>query len=167
MDDKQTAYSDSPEHLTEDKQKVESPHSPDSPNEKQTAYADSPEHHIVAYDYIKPQARKLHDPDVTFEEYNYYAQKTREEEKDLEPPGLQWKALLSRKKETSVDGTTNQIDLNLTKEENRMQITDKEWSDASRAFRNASWGAAFYLVRDLCSIELAVSAQADNRLDHD
>ena len=112
-------------------------------------YSDSPEHHVIAYDYIKPQARKIHDPDVTFEEYYYYAQKTREEEKDLEPPGLQWTALLSRKKQTNVSGDeapTNQIDLNLAKESNRLQISDKEWTDASRAFRNASWGAAFYLV---------------------
>ena len=29
---------------------------------------------------IKPQQRALHDPDVTFEEYYYYAQQTRAEE---------------------------------------------------------------------------------------
>ena len=30
--------------------------------------------------YTLPQMRKLHDPSVTFEEYNYYAEKTRAEE---------------------------------------------------------------------------------------
>jgi hypothetical protein len=33
--------------------------------------------------YISPQQRLLHDPEVTFEEYHYYALKTRAEEDAL------------------------------------------------------------------------------------
>lgn len=132
-------------------------------SEQSPPISDSPDHHVVAYDYIKPQHRKLHDPDVTFEEYYHYAQKTREEEKDLEPPGLQFMALLRGKKETRVDSTT-QINANLSKEENRMQITDQEWIDASRAFRNASWGAAFYLVSGFG--EFTKKCKADGQLDY-
>lgn len=106
----------------------------------------------VQTEYIKPQARKLHDPAVTWEEYNYYAKRTREFEKQLEPAKMQLLSLLKRKKESAVtngDGDAvepKQIDLNLNKEENRLRISDQEWINASRAYRTASWGACFYLV---------------------
>lgn len=29
---------------------------------------------------------------------------------------------------------------------NRLEISDEEWTNASRAFRTASWGACFYLI---------------------
>ena len=35
--------------------------------------------------FIRPQDRRLHDPEVTFEEYHYYALRTRAEEKTLPP----------------------------------------------------------------------------------
>lgn len=115
----------------------------------------SPDSHgfgVVQSTYIKPQARKLHDANITFEEYNYYAEKTREEEKHLESPKLNWRALWNRKTKNDAGPDANgvgpkQIDLNLAKEENRLAISDQEWTDASRAFRSASWGAIFYLVR--------------------
>lgn len=44
----------------------------------------------VVSTYIKPQGRKPHDPDVKFEEYYYYAQKTREEEKAYVAPKTNW-----------------------------------------------------------------------------
>lgn len=43
---------------------------------------------------IKPQARLLHDPAVTFEEYQYYVWRTREEEKHLESPHLRWRQII-------------------------------------------------------------------------
>ena len=114
----------------------------------------SPDNHgsgaVVQSTYIKPQARKLHDSNITFEEYNYYAEKTREEEKHVESPKLNLRALWSRKTKNDAgaeaNGESKQINLNLAKEENRMQVSDEEWTNASRAFRTASWGAVFYLI---------------------
>ena len=111
-----------------------------------------PDEHALQSTCIKPQARKLHDPHVTLEEYNYYAQKTREEEKHVESPKVNWRTLWSRKTKpdnaaSQSNGQPKQIDLNLAKEENRLLISDEEWTDASRAYRSASWGAIFYLVR--------------------
>jgi hypothetical protein len=53
---------------------------------------------VVVQTYIKPQTRKAHDADVKFEEYHYYAQRTREEEKAFEPPKVTWREILLRKK---------------------------------------------------------------------
>lgn len=106
--------------------------------------------------YIKPQARKLHDPDITLEEYLYYAQKTREEEKSLSSPKLRWAEVLQRKKQPHDVGGADAVaasaekshsEVNFANPEARLRISDEEWSNASRAFRTASWGAAFYLVR--------------------
>jgi hypothetical protein len=103
--------------------------------------------------YIKPQGRKPHDPDVTFEEYYYYAQITREEQRNLEAPKTHIvnDILLRKKKETehSVEGdvvTTHLTDKDFTNAANRLEISDEEWANASRAFRSASWGACFYLI---------------------
>lgn len=105
--------------------------------------------------YIKPQARRLHDADITVEEYYYYAQKTREEQKGLTSPSLRWAELVKRTKQpndmntadaAAANAEKNHTEVNLTDPQVRMQISDEEWSNASRAFRTASWGAAFYLV---------------------
>jgi hypothetical protein len=115
---------------------------------------------IPATTAIKPQARKLHDSAVTFEEYHYYALQTREEERNLPAPKTNWREILLRKKPAHEISTTTANDphghsnvekhdlstLNLAKKENRLEITDQEWTDASRAFRTASWGACFYLI---------------------
>lgn len=47
--------------------------------------------------FIRPQDRRLHDPDVAFEEYHYYALRTRAEEKTLAPSDSEktnWQRLL-------------------------------------------------------------------------
>lgn len=93
--------------------------------------------------YIKPQHRKPHDTAVTFEEYNFYAEKTREEEKTIENTGTNWREILLRKKQAhptienapALEGDT---EFQLS---HRLDITDEEWTNASRAFRTASWGA--------------------------
>lgn len=121
---------------------------------------DSSNGHLIQSTFIKPQARKLHDPAVTWEEYNYYAQRTREYEKTMKSPKLQLLTLLTRRKESAPspsDSNGNpvqsaQIDLNLAKQENRLRISDEEWVNASRAYRTASWGACFYLVRNFNTI---------------
>ena len=120
-------------------------------DEKAPPYSPTGDEHAIQSTYIKPQARKLHDAEITFEEYNYYAQKTRAEEAGLPAPSTQWMSLIKRKKENDTAGDAvethgEQINVNLSKKENRMSISDEEWVNASRAYRTASWGAAFYLV---------------------
>ena len=92
--------------------------------------------------YFPPSQRKVHDSNVTFEEYHYYAQRTREEQRLLESPQWQWRSVFSSRKKTA--------DPVEEKDEPRQNaggvITEEEWSNASRAFRTASWGAVFYLV---------------------
>ena len=103
---------------------------------------------------IKPQARLLHDPAVTFEEYQYYARRTREEEKHLESPKLRWRQIIGRrtnKDAPQIDAGADHkkrtvTEVNFAHEGHRLQITDEEWTNASRAMRTASSGAAFYLI---------------------
>lgn len=94
---------------------------------------------------IKPQARKPYDPDVTFEEYHHYAKLTRAEQLTLEPPILNVRKLFggsSKAKDSAEDGSA---DAKLTAknytQENRANITDEDWTNASRAMRTASAGA--------------------------
>ena len=116
-------------------------------------FAGSPDkQQVVQSTYIKPQARLLHDPAVTFEEYRYYAQRTREEQKTIESPKLRWREIINRSTNKDApqinadhdDGKVSQE--NFANKETRLQITDEEWINASRAMRTASWGAAFYLI---------------------
>jgi hypothetical protein len=92
---------------------------------------------------IKPQARIPYDPDVTFEEYNYYAQKTREEEETLEAPVMDITRLLRKKREGEEDDvpTTHLTEEDFTNPGRRILITDEEWLNASRTARSAGWGA--------------------------
>lgn len=114
----------------------------------------TPSGEVVQSTRIPPRARKLYDPDVTLEEYHYYARQTREEEKTFESPKLQWRELLSRKPKPQdvhegtdqKSGATVVSKANLAHQSARLEITDEEWTNASRAMRTASWGAAFYLV---------------------
>lgn len=94
--------------------------------------------------YHPPSQRKVHDSDVTFEEYHFYAQRTREEQRLMEAPKWQWASLFSKNKEEK--HAVNE------KHESRGNsgsvITEEEWTNASRSFRTASWGAVFYLVSE-------------------
>ena len=82
-------------------------------------------------DRVRPIDRKPYDHTITFEEYNYYAQRTREVEKTYAAPGMDWKALLS-KKEGASGG-----------EAGRVEIADEEWVNANRALRMASCGSCW------------------------
>ncbi|KAJ5548552.1 hypothetical protein N7513_005786 [Penicillium frequentans] len=98
---------------------------------------------------IKPQAREPYDSGVSFEEYTYYAQKTRAEQELLDPPVLnvrQWFGKSSESNASSQDVTTTLTEEDFTNRARRLEITDEEWTNASRAFRSASWGACFYLI---------------------
>jgi hypothetical protein len=111
---------------------------------------DSPRSPDVALNtYIKPQGRLPHDPAVTFEEYFYYAQKTREEERNVVAPKTEWREILLRKKKDHEVGngasgvpTTHELTgKDFGDRNHRLEISDEEWTNASRAFRTASWGA--------------------------
>ncbi|TKA66218.1 hypothetical protein B0A55_10229 [Friedmanniomyces simplex] len=132
-------------------------------DEKQLEPSASPPEDVVqvASTYIKPQARKLHDPAVFFEEYHYYALKTREEERSVQAPKTNWRELLLRKKpaneltpdsngansdEEKHRGVSTTGNVNLADRQARLEVSDQEWTDASRAFRTASWGACWYLI---------------------
>jgi hypothetical protein len=111
---------------------------------------------VIQNTLIKPQARKLYDSDVTFEEYYYYAQQTREEQRNQVSPKSNWKDVMLRKKKPhdvaeETNGVTHDpakehTETNFANKEKRITISDEEWTNASRAFRTAGWGAAFYLI---------------------
>lgn len=105
-------------------------------------YSSNASQEVVQSSYIKPQARKPYDPDVTFEEYHYYANKTREEESTYEPPKLSLRDLGGKKPPDS--GEKPHLSETDFADENRLHISDEEWTNASRAFRSASWGACKY-----------------------
>ena len=123
----------------------------DRADDKVDADPPSYKQQVAQSSYIKPQARKLHDPAITFEEYHYYARRTREEEEHLESPKLRWREIITRStnkdaRETDAGADRKVSKVNFAIEQDRLHITDEEWSNASRAMRTASWGAAFYLI---------------------
>jgi uncharacterized protein (DUF2342 family) len=93
---------------------------------------------------IKPQARQPYDPTVAFEEYHYYANKTREEELGLAAPHSNVRKLFQKAAQTDAQDdipATTLTEADFRNPERRLQITDEEWTNASRAFRSASAGA--------------------------
>lgn len=121
-------------------------------------YPETPVAPGVASVFFRPQDRKLHDPDVSFEEYYHYALQTREEERNTPEVKTNWKEVLLRKKTTSLDDQTDSTgspptekavissNVNMANRETRAHVSDQEWTDASRALRTAGWGACFYLI---------------------
>lgn len=117
--------------------------------------------HAVA---IRPQERLLHDPDVTFEEYMYYAAKSRAEEDasvrsgpaasdkakttlmDIFLPSARG-GIRELKGAAVTDGSGGAMrELNLSDPQVRATISDEEWTNASRALRTATTAACFYLI---------------------
>jgi len=102
---------------------------------------------------IKPQNRRIHDAQVTFEEYYYHAQRTRAEE-DTQPVHGRETNLLALIFPSKSDGGIKQKHeehekdpkRNLSNAANRATISDDEWTNASRALRTATKGAIFYLI---------------------
>lgn len=104
---------------------------------------------------IKPQQRLLHDPAVTFEEYMYYAARTRAEEDKAALSDVKARVTLktifvpSAKNEgAAASGAWDAevAELNLSDPKVRSGVTDEEWTNASRALRTASAAACFYLI---------------------
>ena len=111
----------------------------------------------------------LHNPDVSFEEYMYYASITREEEKvandeyvRLQGPKSVKSVLLGRFSKghhatqsppppPATDSPANEKEIGLGEKSreiapNGMQVTPAEWKNASRALRTCGWGSIFYLI---------------------
>lgn len=105
---------------------------------------------------IKPQHRLLHDPNVTFEEYIFYAERTRAEEDRSVPtdkPKITLKAIFVPSANSGVpegaaaSGAWDAVtELNLSDPAVRAGISDEEWTNASRALRTATAAACFYLI---------------------
>jgi hypothetical protein len=111
-------------------------------------------------EFISPKHRLHHDPSVTFEEYHYYALKTREIQDTEARSNTQKKGILQilfPPKSTKIDISTDSPssggdgekvsgETPTTDENGRILISDREWTNASRAVRTASWAACFYLI---------------------
>ncbi len=111
---------------------------------------------------IRPQERALHDTNVTLEEYMFYAERTRAEEDAgaADAPGLTLMDVLfpSRGKARQLESSSSDekigvhssgpkhTEVNLSNAAERAQISDVEWTNASRALRSASAAACFYLI---------------------
>jgi hypothetical protein len=97
--------------------------------------------------FIKPQHRKLHDTAVSFEEYHYYAKQTRVEEENHPRHGREtslWSLIFPSKSDAGVERQDPKR--NFSNPNTRAIISDEEWTNASRALRTATRGAAFYLI---------------------
>jgi hypothetical protein len=115
--------------------------------------------------------RKLHDPTISFEEYLHYAKESRAWEAsaaNAESTSLEGSALKRRfrlgKEKKIIQGEAPQPAIgnaiatekhSLAKESLKngsvtgvvtSNVTDDEWSTASRAARTATWGAVFFLL---------------------
>ncbi|KAJ4424393.1 hypothetical protein N0V82_000913 [Gnomoniopsis sp. IMI 355080] len=127
-------------------------HAANSLDRKQSGELDDVRSRAVA---IKPQQRLLHDPNVTFEEYLFYAERTRAEEDraaEANPARVTLKSIFIPSASRGVvsegaDGSWGAVtDLNLSDPAVRATISDEEWTNASRALRTASAAACFYLI---------------------
>ena len=107
---------------------------------------------------IKPQLRRMHDSSITFEEYNYYATKTRAEEEshvsDIHRTQGWLEMVFPSKSGMGAGNVSNSekhgaevaATVNLADPEKRAQISHEEWTNASRALRTATKSAIFYLI---------------------
>ena len=116
-------------------------------------------HGMSSMAYTLPQMRKIHDSAVTFEEYHYYAEKTRAEEdasanQERDSGGSRGilSVILPTKSDKGVErvgekrGSMIAQTVNLSNPDKRAEISDEEWTNANRALRTATWGAIFYLI---------------------
>lgn len=99
---------------------------------------------------IAPQHRKLYDSSVQIEEYFHYAELTREDQVQTAKMDNAHKIPLIKvifpPKSNKVDLDDRMAELNTNKEGNRATVTDAEWVNASKALRNATAMAIFYLL---------------------
>lgn len=93
-----------------------------------------------------------------FEEYQYYAAQTRAEE-DGDSAGAKLGILATifpskndkgvaqiHGEDSPMGEEKDLMEMNLSTQDARRNITDTEWTNASRALRVATWPAVFYLI---------------------
>ena len=99
---------------------------------------------------IAPQHRKLYDKTVSFEEYHHYAEITRDDQATASSAVAGHKIPLLKvifpPKSNKSELDDKMATLNTSKAANRVTITDSEWINASKALRNATAMAIFYLL---------------------
>lgn len=109
--------------------------------------ADSPANPVAL---IRPQHRKLYDSSVTFEEYLYYAEKTRVDQNSAATIASATKIPLLKvmfpPKSNKAELDEKMANLNTNIASQRAAISDEEWANASKALRNATAMAIFYLL---------------------
>ena len=105
----------------------------------------------------------MHDSGISFEEYYYYAQKTRELERNQPLDNLQKRTIKDvifhraavEKDTVATTGASAGSDHSSDEHEkgghgqngeSHAVVTDDDWANASRMMRTASWGAGFYLI---------------------
>jgi hypothetical protein len=142
--------------------------------------SDNDSHQISGPDHLlkhkgppKPHERVLHDPEVLFEEYTYYASLTRAEKHanaktDLATVGLlqvifpsksgagvkpitvSEKPAITAGNESPSNGDSSEEKVDGAQEKKKGwtgdTIAEAEWTNASRAVRTASGAACFYLI---------------------
>ncbi len=101
------------------------------------------------------EAAQVHnDPNVLFEEYMHYADLTRAEERAYEGNmtkapfslGGVIKSRFSKGHVHEVNAGTDGDATGVTEHNNASSVTDREWKQASRALRTASWSSIFFLI---------------------
>jgi hypothetical protein len=101
-------------------------------------------------EYARPQHRKLWDSSVQLEEYLYYAERTREDQNAAEKTGADHKIpilkIMFPPKSNKADLDEKMANLNTNVASQRAVVTDEEWISASKAMRNATGMAIFYLL---------------------
>jgi hypothetical protein len=99
----------------------------------------------------RPQHRKLYDSSVSFEEYLYYAERTRADQDAVTKAGsnkgkLPLLKVLFPPKSNNIELDHKMANLNTSIASQRAVVTDEEWINASKAMRNATGMAIFYLL---------------------
>ncbi|KAJ4305796.1 hypothetical protein N0V90_001328 [Kalmusia sp. IMI 367209] len=108
-----------------------------------------------------PHANFYNDAAIQFEEYHYWAKRSREYEKTIETKGVGIFGIFQRntnsknRHERSTDGQTEGSQEKDKKAvppndaavvDGRYDVADSEWENAQRAMRTATWGSIFYLI---------------------
>ncbi|MCJ1260427.1 hypothetical protein MMC22_000288 [Lobaria immixta] len=94
-----------------------------------------------------PPVQKMHDDNVTFEEYLHYASITRADTQrgaTHDVAQVEGQRYLQHQEPSEKEKETGRSGANTTSR--TLSIPDEEYIQASRAGRTASWGAVFYLI---------------------
>jgi hypothetical protein len=106
---------------------------------------------LIFNEYIRPQHRELYDSKVSFEEYIHYAKQTRADQDATSKTNANRKRVSLLKvifplKSDGVELDHKMANLNTSIASQRAVVTDEEWTNASKAMRNATAMAIFYLL---------------------